>query len=168
MFCLQIASSDEEDIESIPKMLLDETIAVWSEVTPSGGADGALLAAMPADWAAPLRPIAPPSIADIVRQGFDSIPRVVSPRLLARVPSVATTDGSDAVPVTQPGSPEPPYSPVIPVDPGSPSTPDPAYWLICQQCGEESNGKSQWCSSHYTCKQLHPPRVTEPGGGIPH
>ena len=127
MFCLQIVSSDEEDIENIPKMLLDETIAVWSEVTPSGGADGALLAAMPADWAAPLGPI-------------------------ARAPSVAgTTDpGSDAVPGTPPDSPEPPDSPVDPVDTGSP---DPSYWFVCtnfrygKQCGAETNGSSQFCRS---------------------
>ena len=138
MFCLQIVSSDEEDIENIPKMLLDEAIAVWKEVTPSGEPDDALLATMPAEWAAPL-----------VCQGFDSIPRVVSPRLLSRAPSVAgTTDpGSDAVPGT-PGSEEPPDSPVNPVDPpGSPSTPDPPYWRICQKCGEESNGSSQHCPS---------------------
>ena len=121
MFCLQIVSSDEEEINDFPKMLLEETIAVWSEVTPSGGTDDALLAAMPAEWAAPLNSI-------------------------ARAPSVATTDpGSDAVPGT-PGSEDPPDSPVSPVDPGSPSTPDPDYFRICQSCGGESNGKSQWCS----------------------
>ena len=128
MFCLQIVSSDEEDIENIPKMLLEEeAIAVWSEVTPSGGGDDALLAAMPADWAAPLHPI-------------------------ARAPSVAgTTDpGSDAVPGTPPDSPEPPDSPVDPVDTGSQ---DPSCWFVCtnfrygRQCGAETNGSSQFCRS---------------------
>ena len=147
MFCLQVVSEDEDFIES---ELRNETMAVWSEVSPSGEPDSALLSAMPAEWQAPLRPIAP-----IVRQGVDSIIRVVSPRLsrsprvtMSRSPSVAgTTDpGSDGVPGTQPGTPgsEAPDSPVDPVDPpGSPSTPD--YQFICQGCGGESNGKSVYC-----------------------
>jgi hypothetical protein len=149
MFCFQVVSEDEDFIES---GLRNETMAVWSEVTPSGEPDGAFLAAMPAEWQAPLHPIAP-----IVRQGFDSIIRVVSPRLLSRSPSVAmsrapsvagTTDpGSDAVPGT-PGSEEPPDSPVDPVDPVD-DRPD--YWLVCtnfrygEQCGEATNGNSQFC-----------------------
>ena len=89
--------------------ILGETMAAWSEVTPSGEINGALLDAMPAEWAAPLRPI-PPSNTDITRQAFDSIARVVSPRLSSRAPSVATTEGSDAVPGTPPDSPDPSYS----------------------------------------------------------
>ena len=62
--------------------LLGETVAAWNEVTPSGEIDGTLLDAMPAEWAAPLRPtVAPPSNADITRQTFDSLARVVSPRV---------------------------------------------------------------------------------------
>lgn len=145
MFCFQVISEDEDFIDS---GLRNETMAVWSGVTPSGEPDGALLSAMPAGWAAPLHPIAPlADIRPIVRQGFDSITRVVLPRL-SRSPSVATTDpGSDAVPGT-PGSEDPPDSPVVdPVDPpGSPRTPDPNYFRICLSCGGESNGSSQWCS----------------------
>jgi hypothetical protein len=132
MFCLQVVSEDEDFIES---GLRNETMAVWSEVTPSGEPDGALLAAMPAEWQAPLHPIArSPSVA------------------MSRAPSVAgTTDGSDAVPGTQPGTPgseEPPDSPVDPVDPID-DRPD--YWLVCtnfrygEQCGEATNGNSQFC-----------------------
>ena len=144
MFCFQVVSEDEDFIDS---GLRNETMAVWSEVSPSGEPDSALLSAMPAEWQAPLRPIAP-----IVCQGVDSIIRVVSPRLsrspsvtMSRSPSVAgTTDpGSDGVPGT-PGSEEAPDSPVDPVDPpGSPSTPD--YQFICQGCGGESNGQSVYC-----------------------
>ena len=104
-------------------------MAVWSEVTPSGEPDGALLSAMPAEWAS----------SSSVRSGFAA---PASPCLALQASLGPRTRGLTLCQEHLPALRTLPTLPVaIPVDPpGSPRTPDPTTVRICL----ELRRREQW------------------------